>query len=381
MPAVLGLRIIGPEMKMMKQIGLVVASGIFLMLTCFACNGNENEGTGPTVTIDTTAVDTTSPEGKIKILTERLKFGPENWKLWMERSQLLYEIGNLPRAIADIEKAIEYSATEPETYYLRGFYRYAQKQDSAAMRDFQRAADLNSTNPENYHLIGNLNLLQGKYPEAEEAYDYAIKMDSMEPTYYFAKGVMRQQQRKIEEAIRWHDKALQRDPTFVKALLALHDIFLTEKKNPDQAYAFNERVMLVDSTQPIAHFNQGNFFIVRANLVTDPAKMADFQVLMKIALSEYNLCLKYDPKFVPALYSRGYTFFSLEKYGQAFSDFNKVTELDPFHRDGFYMKATIQEYQGDLSSALENYRRVLEIDPKFSDAAVAVKELTAKLKK
>ncbi len=373
--------IIGPEMRMMKQLWMFFASGVLLMFTLVACDGKEGEGTTANVTLDTTAVDTTSPEGKIKILTERLKFGPENWRLWMERSQSLYELGNIPRALSDIEKAIEFSATEPETYYLRGFYRYAQKQDSAAMRDFKRAADLDSKNPENYHLIGNLNLLQGKYKEAEEAYDYAIRLDSMQPTYYFAKGVLRQQQKKVDDAIKWHDKALQRDPTFIKALLALHDIFLKDKKNADQAYAFNERVMLVDSTQPLAHFNQGNFFIVRANLVTDPKKMADFQVLMKIALSEYNLCLKYDPKFVPALYSRGYTFFSLEKYGQALSDFNKVTELDPFHRDGFYMKATIQEFQGDLSSALENYRRALEIDPKFSDAAVAVKELTAKLEK
>ncbi|HEX2899577.1 MAG TPA: tetratricopeptide repeat protein [Bacteroidia bacterium] len=360
---------------------IAIATGMLLMLAIVACNGNTSDGSESSVTIDTTAVDTTSPEGKIRILTERLKFGPENWRLWMERSQQLYELGNIPRALSDIEKAIQYSITEPETYYLRGFYLFAQKQDSLAMRDFKRAADLDSKNPENYHLIGNLNLLQGKYAEADEAYDYAIKLDSMEPTYYFAKGVLRQQQRKIDEAIRWHDKALQRDPTFIKALLALHDIFLKEKKNPDQAYMFNERVMLVDSTQPLAHFNQGNFFIVRANLVTDPGKMADFQVLMKIALSEYNLCLKYDPKFVPALYSRGFTFYSLEKYGQALSDFNKVTELDPFHRDGFYMKANIQEFQGDLSSALENYRRALEIDPKFSDAAVAVKELTAKLQK
>ncbi len=174
--------IIGPEMRMMKQLWMFFASGVLLMLTLVACDGKEGEGTSANVTLDTTAVDTTSPEGKIKILTERLKFGPENWRLWMERSQSLYELGNIPRALSDIEKAIEFSATEPETYYLRGFYRYAQKQDSAAMRDFKRAADLDSKNPENYHLIGNLNLLQGKYKEAEEAYDYAIRLDSMQPT-------------------------------------------------------------------------------------------------------------------------------------------------------------------------------------------------------
>jgi tetratricopeptide (TPR) repeat protein len=362
------------KLKTFAIMGLILSAGVFA-----ACGDKSGTADG-TVTLDTTARDTASPAFKIDRLTEQLKFGPQNWRLWQQRSELFYETGNVARAMADIEKAIEYSITEPETYYLRGFYYYALKQDSAALKDFQRAADLNSTNPENYHQIGNIYLFQKEYAKAEEAYDHAIKLDSMQPTYYLAKGILYQDQRKMDAAIQWYDKAIQRDPTFVKALLALHDIFLTEKKNPDQAYVFNERVLLVDSTQPLAHFNQGNFFIARANRITDPAKMPDYQVLMKIALSEYNLSLKYDPGFVKALYSRGYTYYLLEKYGQALSDFNKVTELDPFHRDGFYMKAAIQEYQGDWSSALENYKRALEIDPGFSDAAVAVKELNAKLK-
>jgi tetratricopeptide (TPR) repeat protein len=366
---------------MMKQKTITLYLLVLAALLIAAC-GNKSETDGATtVKIDTSKVDTAAPEFKIRQLTEQLKFGPENWRLWKQRSELFYETGNIARAISDIEKAIEYSVTEPETYHLRGFYAYAQKRDSAALKDFQRAADLNSTNPETYHQIGNIQFFNKAYQKAEEAYDYAIKLDSMEPTYYLAKGILKEAQHKVDEAIKWYDKALQRDPGFIKALLALHDVFLQEKKNPDQAYAFNERVMLIDSTQPLAHFNQGNFFLARANLVTDPAKLAEYQVLMKIALSEYNLSLKYDPKFVQAIYSRGYTFFLLEKYGEALKDFSKVTELDPFHRDGFYMKANIQEFQGDWGSALENYKRALEIDPKFSDAAVAVKDLTAKLEK
>jgi tetratricopeptide (TPR) repeat protein len=378
LPAASRFRIIGHEMKTMNWKTFLGFAGVVLALLTASCGNKSGEATTE-VKLDTTAIDTTNPEFKLQRLTEQLKFGPKNWRLWKQRSELYYEIGNIPRAMADIERAIEYSITEPETYHLRGFYYYAQKKDSAALRDFERAAELNSTNPETYHQIGNIHFFRKEFAKADEAYSYAIKLDSMQPTYYLAKGILRESQRKIDEAIQWYDKALQRDPTFIKALLALHDVYLKEKKNPDQAYMFNERVMLIDSTQPLAHFNQGNFFVARANLITDPAKLPDFQVLMKIALSEYNLSLKYDPRFVQALYNRGYTYYVLEKYGQALADFSKVIELDPFHRDAFYMKANIQEYQGDLSSALQNYQRALEIDPKFSDAAVAVKELTAKL--
>ncbi|MFN8398139.1 MAG: tetratricopeptide repeat protein [Bacteroidia bacterium] len=366
----------------MKRLSLT-ALFAFVLLACLVlgCGDGQSSETGTTTAIDTTKIDTTNPQGKIARLTEQLKFGPKNWRLWKRRSEAQYEAGNIAAAMSDIERAIEYSITEPETYYLRGFYQYAVKNDSAALKDFKRAADLNSVNPETYHQIGNIYFFRQEWAKAEEAYDHAIKLDSMAPAYYFSKGMMKEKQGKVDEAIKWYDQSIQRDPSFIKGLLALHDVFLNYKHNPDQAYMFNERVMLIDSMQPLAHFNQGNFFLVRANLITDPKKMADYEVLLKIALSEYNLSLKYDPTFVKALYARGYIYFLLEKYGQALGDFNKVVELDPYHRDGFYMRGNIQEFQGDLTSALENYRRAAEIDPKFKDAAVAVKELSQKLER
>lgn len=366
----------------MKRFSQTAVATLFL-LSCLilGCGEGQPSDAGTTPTIDTTTIDTTNPQGKIARLTEQLKYGPKNWRLWKRRSEAQYESGNIAAAISDIERAIEFSVTEPETYYLRGFYQYALKNDSAALKDFQRAADLNSVNPENYHQIGNIYFFRQEWAKAEEAYDHAIKLDSMVPTYYLAKGLLREKQGKVDEAIKWYDRSIQRDPSFIKGLLALHDVFLNVKRNPDQAYVFNERVMLIDSMQPLAHFNQGNFFFTRANVITDPKKIADYEVLLKIALSEYNLSLEYDPTFVKALYARGYTNFLLEKYGPAMSDFNKVVELDPYNRDAFYMRGNIQEFQGDLTSALENYRRAAEIDPKFRDAAVAVKELSQKMER
>ena len=376
------MRIIGLELSnsRMKKHFIFVFFGIFLALVAVSCGDSGAEGTKIAV-IDTTRIDTADPNVKIKRLTESLKLGPTNWNLWYERSLLLYEIGNTEGALADANKAVEYSITEASAYHLRGFIYYAKHSDSAAMRDFQRASELDSQNPETYYHIGQLYFLQQQFEKADEAYDYAIKLDSMQPTYYFAKGYLRLQQKDVEAAIQQYDLALKRDPTFIKALLGLHDIFLNQKKNADQAYIFNERVLLVDSTQPVAHFNQGNFFIVRANKVTDDKKMQEFQVLLKIALSEFNLCLKYDPKFVQAIYNRGYVYFLLANDALALQDFSKVIEMDPFNEKAFFMKASIQEGQKDLVSALENYKRAVEIDPGFRDAAQAVKELTAQLGK
>jgi tetratricopeptide (TPR) repeat protein len=364
----------------MKSSSTAIFLTLLTTLLWWSCGSTTTEAGTDIIPIDTTVADTATAEVRLASLTERLKYGPENWRLWLERSEVLYEMNNMPRAMADIDNAIKYSVTEPETYYLRGFYYYVQKNDSAALRDFERAADLNSENPETYYQIGNIYFFRKGYEKAEEAYDHAILLDSLQPTYVFAKGLMRQQQGQIDQAITYYNDALKCDPTFIKGLLALHDVYLEEKKNPDQAYTYNERVMLIDSTQPLAHFNQGNFFMVRASKVTDTKKEADFQVLMKIAIAEYSTCLKYDPNFIKGIYNRGYAYHLIGKQGSAVADFSRIIELDPFHRDAFYMKANIQEYEGELSDALQNYQRALEIDPNFADAATAVKELTIKLK-
>ncbi len=363
----------------MKKHLIFVFFAVFAAVVIVSCGDKGGRDPG-TAILDTTAVDTADPQFKIQRLTNLLKPGSKNWNLWYERALLLYEVGNTEGALADANKAVDYSITEPSAYHFRGFIYYAKQDDSAALRDFKRAADLDSQNPETYYHIGQIYFMDKKYELAEEAYDYAMKLDSMQPTYYFAKGFMRLQQGKVDAAITQYDMALKRDPTFVKALLGMHDVFLNQKRNPDQAYAFNERVLLVDSTQPVAHFNQGNFFIVRANLLTDEEKMSEFQVLLKIALSEFNQCIKYDPQFAQAIYNRGYVYYMLEKYPNALDDFSKVISIDPFNEKAFFMKASIQEFQGDLISALENYKRAVEIDPSFKDAATAVRELSSKVK-
>lgn len=364
----------------MKKHTLMVFLAVFASVLIFSCGDRGGEGVG-TAVIDTTRIDTADPKVKINRLSQQLKINSSNWNLWYERSMLLYEIGNIEAALSDANKAVEFSITEASAYHFRGFIYYAMHNDSAAMRDFKRASDLDSQNPETYYNMGQIYFMKKNYPEAEKAYDYAIKLDSMQPTYYFAKGYMELQKRNVDAAIKQYDLSLKRDPTFIKALLGMHDIFLAEKHNPDQAYAFNERVLLIDSMQPVAHFNQGNFFIVRANQVTDDKKLSEFQVLLKIALSEFNQSIKYDPKFVQAIYNRGYVYYLLEKYPNALDDFSKVIALDPFNEKAFFMKASIQEYQGDLVSALENYKRAAEIDPSFKDAQKAVKEISAKLPK
>jgi len=326
-------------------------------------------------------VDTNSTAFKLKLVNERLATSPGNADIWLERANLFYEMGNLPQAMLDCGKSIELNVTNPDAYHFRGFLHYTQSQDSAALRDLKRAAQLGSMNPETFYMTGQIFFLQKDYPMALEGYNNAISLDSLSPVYFFARGYLYQQQGKIDAAIAEYRLSLERDPGFIKVLVALFDIYMYDKKDPDQAYLFNDRILKVDSMHPVGRYNQGNYFLNRANNITSEEGLIDFQVLLKLAVSEYSKSLSKDPKYALAYYNRGYAYYLLEAYGSAMDDFNKVIELDPMNERAYFMKASIQEFKGDLASALTNYEQSLRLKADFKDASKAVKELKIKLKR
>lgn len=364
-----------------KQIWMVLLGVLVCgMVGLSGCGGSGGGGEGNGAVDSLPSVDTSTVEGKIKRLSEMIQRSPKSWDLWYQRSELWYEQGNTVQAMADIDRAIQLHVSNPDGYHLRGFYYYIQNKDSAALRDLRRAAEMGSMNPETFYMIGQLHFFRKDYKQALQGYNNAIKLDSTVATYYFARGFLYQTEGKTDTAIEEYKEALAWDPKFIKVLLVLHDLYLDVKKDADQAYAFNDRILKIDSLHPVGRFNQGNFFLTRANNITDEKREVDFTVLVKLAISEYSQCLQRDNRFVKAYYNRGYCYYLIENYPRALADFTQVIELDPFNAKAFFMKASIQEFEGDLESALANYEQAVSLDANFSDAAKAVKELKTKVK-
>lgn len=365
-----------------RRIGIVLSTALFLGLFLWSCGSEKNAegGKDPSVIAvnDTTPQDT-SPEAQIKRLTQQIKLSPKDHDLYYRRSVNWYDAGNTVKAIQDMDQSISLNNMNPEAYYMRGFYNYVQNKDEEALRDLNRSISANTDNPEVFYLIGQIHFFRKEYKLAEDAYKEATKIDSLQPTYSFALGFMEQERGSTGNAIVYYEEALKKNPAFIKALSALHDIYLNEKRRPDIAMAYNDRIMLVDSTHPVGRFNMGNFFFDKASNITEQERLPEFQVLMKLAISEYSLCIQNDPDFAQGYYNRGYSYYLIEQYNRAQNDFSTVINLDPYNEKAFFMKASILEYQGNLSGALVNYQQAGKLDPNFKEALNAVKEVNAKL--
>lgn len=361
---------------MSKRLTLWFLCLVFLLgLSACGDGGSGQSGSGQD---SLPPVDTSTLEYKINQLTEQLKFSPTNYELLYKRSLLWYDAGNTFEAIQDVDRCIEHNVKWPQGHHLRGFYAYVQNQDSLALAEFRKAAKLGSVDPETFYSMGQIHFFNKEYTLAEDAFDEAMKIDTLQPLYPFAKGYMYESMGAYDKAIKEYEHSLRLDPGFIKSLSGLYTIYKEHKRNYQAAYAYNERILIVDSLHPIGHFNQGDYFLEQADKIADPQREPEFMVYLDLALKEYSQAIQGDAKYARAWYNRGYVKYLKGDYQGASTDFQRVIEIDPLDARAYFMLGSIQEFQGQLEAALSNFKQAVELDPGLKEAAVAVEELESK---
>lgn len=92
------------------------------------------------------------------------------------------------------------------------------------------------------------------------------------------------------------------------------------------------------------------------------------------AMSDINDGIAIDPDLGDAYVDRGAAGIALGRYDEALADLNKGIALGP-HRPqiAYYDRAIINERNGDIRAAYDDYKKALEIAPDFAPAAEELK--------
>ncbi|NOZ73904.1 MAG: tetratricopeptide repeat protein [FCB group bacterium] len=108
------------------------------------------------------------------------------------------------------------------------------------------------------------------------------------------------------------------------------------------------------------------------------------------AFTIYQKVLETAPEFAEAAYSMGLAKFKLKDFDSAVDYFKKAIEINPAHENAKAAIANVAKNtfnagnnayrRGDLESALNNYRRVLAIDPEFYQAQYQIGVIEAKMR-
>jgi tetratricopeptide (TPR) repeat protein len=98
-----------------------------------------------------------------------------------------------------------------------------------------------------------------------------------------------------------------------------------------------------------------------------------------LAIRLLDAIIEIRPKYTEAWNRRATVFFLKKDYGNALADLRQVLAREPRHFGALAGLGAIMQDVGDDKTALDAYRRALEIDPHLKGVADKVKSLTDKV--
>jgi tetratricopeptide (TPR) repeat protein len=99
----------------------------------------------------------------------------------------------------------------------------------------------------------------------------------------------------------------------------------------------------------VAHLNRANVYARRGKL--------------DLALADYAVALRLDPKNPLIPYNRGNAYFDSKQYQRAIADYTQTVTLDADFALAYYNRGLTWERLGDPAAAAGDYQRALTLDP------------------
>jgi tetratricopeptide (TPR) repeat protein len=219
--------------------------------------------------------------------------------------------------MADIDKAIELSPTDPKTLRVRATLKLNLKDMAGALDDFDKAIQLDPEDLDTIEAKGLLLATDQKWPEARATFDLGIKAAKGGPR---APGMLLQRARvnmaagDTNSGLADFSEVLRLDPGNLAALVMRAEA--AAEDHPDQA------------------------------------------------IEDLNRALELRPGLVPALRQRGVILANAKKYAAAISDFELIRKLEPKDHNVALQLGQIYTLDGKQAEAAKVYNSILQDDPK-----------------
>lgn len=204
----------------------------------------------------------------------------------------------------------------------------------------------------------------GAYQLALGQLDSLIKRDSLNYGLWYRKALLQENTRDTGGALQSYRYAIRIYPS-PDAMLAAANL-LAEKKDTMALRICQQVMALQMGREYTAHgyFITGIYYARTGN----QAK----------AIESFNNCIRNDLNYMEAYMEKGFLYFDNQKTQEALQIFQTVVTIKNTYADGYYWIAKCKEILKQPSEAIDNYQKSITLDPKLSEAAIALKRLGAK---
>ncbi len=136
-------------------------------------------------------VDTSKAEllNVVKTATERIAQSPNSAFYYGARGEAYYGLGELGKALVDLNKAIQLDGSNWEFYYDKGIVLYDMERPKAAIDEYSKAIALDDQKSEAYSGRAASYYRIGKYAKAINDYTRSIDLNKLNPATYYNRAL------------------------------------------------------------------------------------------------------------------------------------------------------------------------------------------------
>jgi cellulose synthase operon protein C len=335
-----------------------------------------------------------NPDGAYREFSEALALDPSNADAQLELGALALGRREYDRAQSYAEKVLERDPKNARAHIVLAEKYLATSDTPRAIAEFEKAIELDPGKVEYYAALGAVCLSASKPLEAEAAYRKATEMNPKSlaarmslAQFYFSQGKLVQAETEMLTAI-----AL--EPRSVTAQLLLARIYAIEGKLPE-AEAVARRLKNVAPEDPGAYSALGQFYRstgqkekaaaeFQAVLASKPADAMVRQQLIetlielkktKEAAALNQEVLNANAEDIQGLLSQGRIYLAEGRPQEAITVLEKHVKVQPNSATGYYLLGNAQKAVGLSLQARDSYSRALNLNPRLSEAKVALARL------
>lgn len=231
----------------------------------------------------------------------------------------------------------------------------ASSEDESIKNELETLGYLNTGTANSYNNIGNIYMNEGKYKLAAKSFQKAIELQPDVAAFYDNLGSAYNAMKLFDESISAHKKSISLNPNSAKAYNNLGKAY-SDSKQYQLAIQNYEKAISIDQNSALAYNNIGEVYykmgkINRAEKFINNSIEKNYDY----SLAHYNLAV--------ILGEKG-------EHLKAINEFKKVLEIDP----SFNLKSNIYNGIGvayfnlkEYQNALKNFKKAEKINPEFPE--------------
>ncbi|MFQ5686077.1 MAG: tetratricopeptide repeat protein [Candidatus Scalindua sp.] len=268
--------------------------------------------------------------------------------VFLNRSKIRREGGDLRGALGDCNKAILLNPRNPGGYCNRGVIFEKMEVTSEAIKNYSLAISLNHKYSSAYYNRGSIFGVNGEYDKAIEDFSEAILINPAFTLSYLNRAIALKKMGEIEKAIQDYNKVIDINPSHAQAYCNRGVAFTETGRFDDAINDFNKAIDL-DPNLSDAYFSRAIFF-------ADTGKPEE-------AVEDFGKCISLSPNKTFAYYLRAKMYKEMDESEKAIQDFSKAITIKPSYA-GFYTERGILLLQtGRIDEAITDFDKSLELFP------------------